>query len=127
MRLGLSGVRGWIARCGQQAWQVVKTGKFVLPGLFMMKTRKKAATKGGTRVMFGKEMKVKAQPAKTVAAWPLQNECFFGCFFGATCRCRLRTSARLTRIDKNASRCVGSVFHGAQVKAYAVKSVRDQF
>ena len=51
----------------------------------------------------------------------------FGCFFGATCRCRLRTSARLTRIDKNASRCVGSVFHGAQVKAYAVKSVRDQF
>ena len=47
-----------------------KTGKFVLPGLAMIKTRKKAATKGGVRQMFGKEVKVKAQPAKTVAARP---------------------------------------------------------
>ena len=56
---------------GQREWQVKKTGKFVLPGLFMIKTRKKAATKGGVRSMFGKEVKVKAQPAKTVASSPV--------------------------------------------------------
>ena len=32
----------------------------------MIKTRQKAATKAGTKLMFGKEVKVKAQPAKTV-------------------------------------------------------------
>ena len=46
--------------------EVKKSGKFVLPGLCMIKTRQKAATKGGTRMMFGQEMKVKPQPAKTV-------------------------------------------------------------
>ncbi|CAE7287763.1 HCc2 [Symbiodinium natans] len=55
------------------ATEVKKTGKFVLPGLFMIKTRTKAATKAGTRVMFGKEMTVKAQPAKTVVkAYPVK-------------------------------------------------------
>eukprot|EP00439_Symbiodinium_sp_Y106_P005976 s15623_g1.t1 len=46
--------------------------KFVLPGLCMIKTRQKPATKGGTRMMFGKEVQVKAQKAKTVVkATPL--------------------------------------------------------
>ncbi|CAE7515811.1 HCc2 [Symbiodinium pilosum] len=48
------------------AAEVKKTGKFVFPGLFMIKTRQKAATKAGVKLMFGKEVKVKAQPAKTV-------------------------------------------------------------
>eukprot|EP00434_Breviolum_minutum_P017287 symbB.v1.2.015260.t1/scaffold1130.1/size136251/7 len=46
--------------------EVKKTGKFTLPGLCMIKTRKKKATKGGKKMMFGKEVKVKPQPAKTV-------------------------------------------------------------
>ncbi|CAE7287965.1 HCc2 [Symbiodinium natans] len=48
------------------ATEVKKTGKFVLPGLVMIKTRTKPATKAGTKMMFGKEVTVKAQPAKTV-------------------------------------------------------------
>ena len=55
------------------ATEVKKTGKFVLPGLVMIKTRTKAATKAGKRVMFGKEMTVKVQPAKTVVkAYPVK-------------------------------------------------------
>ena len=46
--------------------EVKKTGKFTLPGLCMIKTRQKPATKAGKRLMFGKEVMVKAQPAKTV-------------------------------------------------------------
>merc|ERR1711937_115001 len=46
--------------------QVKSAGKFVIPGVCMVKTKKKAATKAGKRVMFGKEVKVKAKPAKTV-------------------------------------------------------------
>merc|ERR1712087_508535 len=48
------------------AAELKKTGKFTIPGLCMVKTRKKAATKAGKRVMFGKEVVVKAKPAKTV-------------------------------------------------------------
>ena len=48
------------------AEQVKSVGKFVIPGLCMMKTRKKPATKAGKRLMFGKEVVVKAKPAKTV-------------------------------------------------------------
>merc|ERR1712083_317287 len=48
------------------AKEVKANGKFVLPGLCMIKTRKKPATKAGKRVMFGKEVVVKAKPAKTV-------------------------------------------------------------
>ncbi|CAE7523933.1 HCc2 [Symbiodinium sp. CCMP2592] len=48
------------------ASEVTTTGKFVLPGLCMIKTRVKPATKGGTRMMFGKEVQVKAQKAKTI-------------------------------------------------------------
>merc|ERR1712094_49722 len=52
--------------------EVKKTGKFALPGLCMIKTRTKPATKAGTRTMFGKEVKVKAKPAKTVVkAFPV--------------------------------------------------------
>mmetsp|Transcript_40358 Transcript_40358/g.49777 ORF Transcript_40358/g.49777 Transcript_40358/m.49777 type:complete len:120 (+) Transcript_40358:55-414(+) len=52
--------------------EVKKSGKFVLPGLCMIKTRTKAATKAGTRLMFGKEVTVKAQPQKTVVkAFPV--------------------------------------------------------
>merc|ERR1739848_666423 len=46
--------------------QVKKTGKFIVPGLVMIKTRKKAARKAGTRLAFGKMIKVKAAPAKNV-------------------------------------------------------------
>ena len=47
-------------------------GKFVLPGLCMIKTREKKATKAGTRMMFGQEVQVKAQKARTVVkAFPV--------------------------------------------------------
>merc|ERR1712050_191112 len=46
--------------------EVKKAGKFVVPGLVMTKTKKKAATKAGKRMMFGQEVVVKAKPAKTV-------------------------------------------------------------
>merc|ERR1712056_51636 len=41
-------------------------GKVTIPGLAMIKTRVKPATKAGKRVMFGQEVVVKAKPAKTV-------------------------------------------------------------
>merc|ERR1712178_576466 len=44
----------------------IKKGKFTIPGICMVKTRYKPATKAGKRVCFGKEMKVKAKPARTV-------------------------------------------------------------
>merc|ERR1719252_423391 len=46
--------------------EVKKTGKVMLPGICMLKTRKKPATKAGKREMFGKVVLVKARPAKTV-------------------------------------------------------------
>merc|ERR1719473_1813524 len=46
--------------------QVKKVGKFVVPGLVMIKTKVKPARKAGTKVMFGKTVKVKAAAAKTV-------------------------------------------------------------
>merc|ERR1719421_1008247 len=52
--------------------EVKKTGKFVLPGLVMIKTRLKPATKAGKREIFGKICVVKAKPAKTVVkAFPV--------------------------------------------------------
>merc|ERR1712159_109443 len=52
--------------------EVKKTGIFTLPGLCRIKTRTKPATKAGVKVMFGKEVKVKAKPAKTVVkAFPV--------------------------------------------------------
>merc|ERR1712028_108365 len=46
--------------------EVKGTGKFTIPGVCMIKTKHKAATKAGKRLMFGQEMKVKAKPARTV-------------------------------------------------------------
>merc|ERR550537_320504 len=48
------------------AFKEVKKGKFTIPGLVMIKTRKKAARPAAKRMMFGKMVKVKAQKAKTV-------------------------------------------------------------
>eukprot|EP00439_Symbiodinium_sp_Y106_P042704 s3668_g5.t1 len=54
------------------ASEVITTGKFVLPGLCMIKTRQKPATKACTRMMFGKEVQIKAQKARTIVkAMPL--------------------------------------------------------
>ena len=58
------------------AAEVKKNGKFVLPGLCMIKTRKKAATKPGKRVMFGKEVVVKAKPATTIVKALLAEKVF---------------------------------------------------
>ena len=46
--------------------EVKKTGVFTIPGLCRIKTRTKPATKAGVRNVFGKEMTVKAKPAKTI-------------------------------------------------------------
>nr|Q01238.1 RecName: Full=Major basic nuclear protein 2; AltName: Full=Protein p14 alpha chain [Crypthecodinium cohnii]CAA41350.1 p14 (alpha) [Crypthecodinium cohnii] len=67
-----------IAPPSSRAWppsaqEVKKTGKLIIPGLVMVKTRKKPATKAGKREMFGKVVLVKAQPAKTVVkAYPVK-------------------------------------------------------
>merc|ERR1719449_230973 len=46
--------------------EVKKNGKFVLPGLVMIKTRLKPATQAGQRERFGKVVKIKAMKARTV-------------------------------------------------------------
>merc|ERR1712151_513826 len=46
--------------------EVKSKGKFTVPGLVMVKTRTKPATKAGKREMFGKVVLVKAKPANTV-------------------------------------------------------------
>merc|ERR1711974_591244 len=46
--------------------QVKSVGKFTLHGLCMIKTRRKPATKAGKREIFGKVVKVKAKPTRTV-------------------------------------------------------------
>merc|ERR1712054_678523 len=52
--------------------QVKSAGKFVLPGLCMIKTRQKPATKAGKREVFGKVVMVKAKPARTIVkAFPV--------------------------------------------------------
>merc|ERR1712134_169234 len=52
--------------------EVKKTGVFTIPGICRIKTRTKPATKACVRMMFGKETKVKAKPAKTVVkAFPV--------------------------------------------------------
>merc|ERR1712187_537650 len=45
--------------------EVKKTGKVTIPGLCMIKTRLKPATKAGKKEIFGKLVMVKAKPAKT--------------------------------------------------------------
>ncbi len=52
--------------------EVKKTGVFTIPGICRIKTRAKPATKACVRMVFGKETKVKAKPAKTVVkAYPV--------------------------------------------------------
>ena len=52
--------------------EVKKTGKIVIPGIAMLKTRRKPATKAGKREIFGKMTVVKARPAKTIVkAFPV--------------------------------------------------------
>merc|ERR1711959_487794 len=52
--------------------EVKATGVFTLPGVCRIKTRLKPATKAGVRMLFGKETKVKAKPAKTIVkAFPV--------------------------------------------------------
>merc|ERR1719359_1255353 len=46
--------------------ELKKTGKFTFPGLAMIKTRKKPATKACKKEIFGKMCTVKAKPARTV-------------------------------------------------------------
>ena len=46
--------------------EVKSTGKFTIPGLCMLKTRKKPAVKAGKREVFGKVVMVKSKPATTV-------------------------------------------------------------
>merc|ERR1712232_562607 len=54
------------------AKEVKSNGKFTFPGLCMVKTRVKPATKAGEREVFGKVVMVKAKPARTVVkAFPV--------------------------------------------------------
>merc|ERR1719424_2482171 len=46
--------------------EVKKTGKFTIPGLLMLKTRVRPARKAGKGMAFGKEIKMKARPAKKI-------------------------------------------------------------
>merc|ERR1711898_7303 len=51
--------------------EVKKTEKFAIPHLVTLKLKHKPATKAGKRMMFGKEVKVAAKPArKIVKAFP---------------------------------------------------------
>merc|ERR1711924_503517 len=63
-RRDVTKVMGALAELGLK--EVKSVGKFAIPGLCMIKTKKKPATKAGMRMMFGKEVKVAAKPAKTV-------------------------------------------------------------
>merc|ERR1719313_2313351 len=51
---------------GLATTEVKKTGKFVIPGLCMLKTRIRPARKAGKSFAFGKEIKVKARKAKKI-------------------------------------------------------------
>merc|ERR1712151_229979 len=52
--------------------EVTSTGKFTFPGLVMIKTRKKPATKACKKEVFGKMCDIKARPARTIVkAFPV--------------------------------------------------------
>ena len=46
--------------------EVKSTGKFTLPGVCMVKKRHKTAQKAYKRMAFGKEVMVKARPARSI-------------------------------------------------------------
>merc|ERR1712060_213748 len=58
--------KGGLAEAVSTATEIKKTGKLTIPGICMVKTRVRPATKAGKREMFGKVVVVKARPAKTV-------------------------------------------------------------
>merc|ERR1719470_827258 len=61
-----------LAALADVAAQEVKKGKFTIPGVCMVKTRLKPATKAGKREVFGKVVMVKAKPARTIVkAFPV--------------------------------------------------------
>merc|ERR1739845_312607 len=62
--MGVGKLLNGLAEVG--AAEVKKAGVFTIPGLARIKTRRKPATKASKRMMFGKEVVVKAKPAKTV-------------------------------------------------------------
>merc|ERR1719198_2614953 len=66
------GSEGCVRRLRTIAYaEVKKTEKFVIPQLTTLKLKHKPARKAGTKVMFGKEVKVAAKPAsKVVKAFP---------------------------------------------------------
>ena len=49
-----------------RAKEVTKAGIFTIPGLCVIKTRVKPATKAGKKEIFGKMCMVKARPARTI-------------------------------------------------------------
>merc|ERR1712039_704358 len=52
--------------------EVTSTGKFTFPGLVMIKTRNKPATKACKKEVFGKMCDIKARPARTIVkAFPV--------------------------------------------------------
>merc|ERR1711892_1139730 len=54
--------------------EVKSTGKFKIPGVCMIKTRHKPATKACKRLAFGQMMNIKAKPAKTIVkAFPVAD------------------------------------------------------
>merc|ERR1712161_135714 len=61
-----SAVKKVLESLAEVAAKEVKKGKFTIPGVVMVKTRQKAATKAGKREVFGKVIFCKAKPAKTI-------------------------------------------------------------
>merc|ERR1719324_1471889 len=54
------------------AKEVKANGKFTFPGMCMVKTRVKPATRAGEKEVFGKVVMVKAKPARTIVkAYPV--------------------------------------------------------
>merc|ERR1712170_148724 len=67
-----SDVKKVLESLAEVAAKEVKKGKFTIPGVAMVKTRVKPATKAGKKEIFGKLVMVKAKPAKTVVkAFPV--------------------------------------------------------
>merc|ERR1712151_1242651 len=58
--------KGALAQALADGTEVKKVGKCTIPGLCMIKTRLKPATKAGKKEIFGKLVMVKAKPAKTI-------------------------------------------------------------
>merc|ERR1711976_1114259 len=61
-----SDVKKVLESLAEVAAKEVKKGKFTIPGVVMVKTRLKPASKAGKREIFGKVVMVKAKPAKTI-------------------------------------------------------------